>query len=201
MSETTGQKHTNIPENPMGKYVKHPERYKFIDGEWWYYYPKNGTSISSGNHTRERAETLRKRFNKVMRVDGKYIPRSHPLHKPGHYKGFTDAAFSSLDNYEKSTDGEVYIIHNPSFPGWVKVGMAVDAQDRLKQYQTSSPYRDYEVVKSYKVSNRRESEAKAHEALTIEGRGRKGEWFYMGANVAVAELDKLFDTGGQIELF
>ena len=39
MSEATGQKPTNIPENPMGKYVKHPERYKFVDGEWWYYYP------------------------------------------------------------------------------------------------------------------------------------------------------------------
>ena len=201
MSEATGQKPTDIPENPMGKYVKNPERYKFVDGEWWYYYPETGTSIKSGDHIRERASTLRRKLNKIMRVDGKYIPASHPLHKPGNYKGFTDAAFSSLENYERSTEGEVYIIYNPAFPGWVKVGMAVDSQDRLKQYQTSSPYRDYTVVKSYKVPNRREAEAKAHDALTIEGRGRKGEWFYMGAVVAVEELDKLFETGEQLELF
>ncbi len=136
-----------------------------------------------------------------MYVDNKYISIKHPLHKPGKYKGFTDAAFSSLENYERSTEGEVYIIYNPAFPGWVKVGMAVDSQDRLKQYQTSSPYRDYTVVKSYKVPNRREAEAKAHEALTVEGRGRRGEWFYMGSTVAVAELDKLFIIGEQLELF
>ena len=79
--------------------------------------------------------------------------------------------------------------------------MAVDSQDRLKQYQTSSPYRDYKLVKAYKVPNRREAEAKAHDALTIEGRGRKGEWFYIQHPVAVEELDKLFETGEQLELF
>tara|TARA_R100000995_G_scaffold84417_1_gene63026 strand:+ start:1789 stop:2349 length:561 start_codon:yes stop_codon:yes gene_type:complete len=186
MSEETGQKPTN-PTNPKnGEYI-------FEDGEWWY--------INAHDKNRRRAIAAQNIQNTRMWVDGNYISKSHPLHKPGRYKGFTDAAFSSLDNYERSTEGEVYIIYNPAFPGWVKVGMAVDSQDRLKQYQTSSPHRDYEIVKSYKVSNRRESEAKAHKALTIEGRGRKGEWFYMGSNVAVTELDKLFDIGGQFELF
>jgi len=41
----------------------------------------------------------------------------------------------------------VYVLVNPAFPGWCKIGMAVDAEDRLKQYQTSSPYRDYELIK------------------------------------------------------
>ena len=199
MSETTGQKPTNIPENPMGKNVTHPERYKFVDGEWWYYYPKNGTSISSGNHVRERAEVLRKRTDKIMRVNGKYIPRSHPLHKPGNYKGFTDAAFSSLQNYERSKEGQVYVIRNPAFPSWCKVGMAVDAQDRLKQYQTSSPYRDYELVKAYNTENRREAEAQAH-ALLEKKYERRGEWFVCDASLAVDKLDKLFE-GKQLELF
>jgi len=191
----------DIPENPMGKYVKHPERYKFVDGEWWYYYPENGTSISSGNHIRERAETLRKRFNKVMRVDGKYIPRSHPLHKPGSYKGFTDAAFSSLQNYERSKEGQVYILRNPAFPSWCKVGMAVDAQDRLKQYQTSSPYRDYEVVKAYSTNNRREAEAQAHSILEKHYE-RRGEWFVCDASLAEKYLDTILESKGeQFELF
>jgi len=141
------------------------------------------------------------RTHRRMYVNGKYIPKTHPLFKPGRYKGFTDAAFSSLDNYSESKEGSVYIIHNPSFPGWVKVGMAIDPADRVRQYQTASPYRDYEIVKSYKVPDRREAEAKAHEALAVEGRGRRGEWFYMGSTVAVSELDKLFIIGEQLELF
>jgi len=189
MSEATGQKHTRT-----GKHV-------FEDGDWWYYYPEDGSSIHTGGHIRERTSVKEKRNSNRMWVDGNYISQAHPLHKPGRYKGFTDAAFSSLENYERSKEGEVYIMCNPSFPGWVKVGMAVDSKDRLKQYQTSSPYRDYEIVKSYKVSDRREAESKAHNALTLEGRGRKGEWFYMGSTVAVDELDKLFYEGGQFELF
>jgi hypothetical protein len=43
------------------------------------------------------------------------------------------------------------IVISPAYPGWCKVGMAVDAEDRLKQYQTSSPYRDYKLVKAYDV--------------------------------------------------
>ena len=30
----------------------------------------------------------------------------------------------------------IYIISNPSWQGWIKAGMAIDAKDRCKQYQT-----------------------------------------------------------------
>ena len=110
-------------------------------------------------------------------------------------------AHTNKKKFDTVKEGSIYIMFNPSFPGWVKVEMAVDAEDRIKQFQTSSPYRNYKLVKSYKVPNRREAEAKAHKALTIEGRGRRGEWFYMGSTVAVSELDKLFPAGEQLELF
>ena len=71
--------------------------------------------------------------------------KSHPLHKAGTYKGFEEAAFSSLQNFKDSPQGQVYIITNPAWEGWVKVGMAVDANDRAGNYQTASPYRDYEL--------------------------------------------------------
>ena len=187
------------PPNPMGTNLKNPERYKFVDGEWWYYYPEDGTSIHTGNHIRERASTRRRKDNKRMKVDGKYVSTSHPLHKPGNYKGFTDAAFSSLENYEKSLEGEVYIIYNPSFPSWIKVGMAVDSQDRLKQYQTGSPYRDYIVYTSYSVPDRRTAEAEAHRLLS-EKHERKGEWFVCSTVVAKTILDNYF-KGKQLELF
>ena len=111
-----------------------------------------------------------------MWVNGRFVPKSHPLHKPGRYKTFEDAAFSSLAKYETSVEGQVYIITNPSFAGWVKVGMAIDSEDRLNGYQTSSPFRDYFLHSFWAVSDRRQAEATAHAELekTYE---RKGEWF------------------------
>lgn len=111
-----------------------------------------------------------------MWVNGKYIAKTHPLHKPGRYKTFEDAAFSSLEKYEISTEGQVYVITNPNFPEWVKVGMAVDAEDRLNGYQTSSPFRDYSLAASWDVTNRREAESEAHEALQ-KLYERRFEWF------------------------
>ena len=135
---------------------------------------------------------VRKRNNKAakkeMWVNGKYISLKHPLHKPGRYKSFGDAAFSSLKNYETSKEGQVYIIVNPAFPGWCKVGMAVDAEDRLKQYQTSSPYRDYELIAVYDTSDRRKAEKFAH-GLLEKRHERRGEWFYIQHPVATAILE------------
>ena len=64
-----------LPENPMAKYATKLERYKFVDGELWDYYPKTGTSIKTGNHIRERATTLRRKTDKKMYVNGKLIPQ------------------------------------------------------------------------------------------------------------------------------
>lgn len=147
------------------------DNYYYEDGEWWYCGAK-----SRREGERQRASTHHKKNNNRMWVDGKYIPTSHPLHKPGRYKTFEEAAFSSLAKYESSKEGQVYIITNPSFPDWVKVGMAVDANDRLKGYQTSSPYRDYSLYFKFSVKDRRSAEAACHETL---GKVfiRKGEWF------------------------
>lgn len=43
------------------------------------------------------------------------------------------------------TIGYVYLITNPAFPGWVKIGASIDAETRLNQYQTYSPNRDYKI--------------------------------------------------------
>ena len=113
---------------------------------------------------------------------------SHPLYKAGRYKSFGDAAFSSLENYESSKEGQVYIIVNPSFPSWCKIGMAVDAEDRLKQYQTSSPYRDYKLIATYDTSDRRKAEKFAHELLE-KRHERRGEWFCIQHPVAASILE------------
>lgn len=35
-----------------------------VDNEIWYYYPKNGTSIKTGNHVRERLSAIRQRYKR-----------------------------------------------------------------------------------------------------------------------------------------
>ncbi len=156
----------------------------YEDGQWWYVGCKDGGKRLLANRVADNKSR--------MWVNGKYISKSHPLYKPGRYKSFGDAAFSGLENYESSTLGQVYIIVNPAFPGWCKVGMAVDSEDRLKQYQTSSPYRDYKLIKSYDTDDRRGSERAAH-ALLEKTHERKGEWFYIQHPVATEILNGYFN--------
>lgn len=144
----------------------------------------------SGKYYKDNPLTKKQANDNQMYVNGKYICVSHPLHKPGRYKTFTDAAFDSLSKYELSREGQVYIITNPNFPEWVKVGMAVDSEDRLNGYQTSSPFRDYALFTCWSVSDRRSAESDAHSLLdkTYE---RRGEWFNCTpdqAQSAIADL-------------
>lgn len=101
-------------------------------------------------------------------------------------------SYKTSSTFDKIKEGQVYIIVNPAFPGWCKVGMAVDAEDRLKQYQTSSPYRDYELIKAYNTDDRRTAEKTAHELLS-QTHERKGEWFYIQHPVATEILDGYFN--------
>ena len=129
-----------------------------------------------GKYYKDDPQTKKKENNLQMYVNSKYISKAHPLHKPGRYKNFEDAAFSSLAKYESSVEGQVYVIVNPSFPEWVKVGMAIDSEDRLNGYQTSSPFRDYVLQYYYDVNNRRAAENEAHTELQ-KSYERRGEWF------------------------
>jgi|TARA_R110000803_G_scaffold190868_2_gene253453 hypothetical protein len=113
-----------------------------------------------------------------MFINGKYIPTSHPLYKPGKYKSLDDA-WGHLDIDTRSTEGEVYILQNPAWDGWFKVGKAVDSKDRLLKYQTSSPFRDYVLLYSESFDNRHKAEPAIHSLLRKHQRcyAHKKEWF------------------------
>ncbi len=157
-----------------------------------HYICKSCASKRGKRYYRANSKRCISRNNKRMWVDGKYIPLTHPLHKPGRYKSFGDAAFESLDNYTTSKQGQVYILHSPAYPSWVKIGMAVDAEDRLKQFQTGSPYRDYILIKAYDTDDRRKAESEIHELLR-KTHGSKNEWFVIAAPVAKEILDGYFN--------
>ena len=174
MSEVIGQKHTKhciVCDVELTDKNWYPSRVK----------KKEYNCIPCHNLKRLKAKAKEKNFppNLMARIIGMKV-----------YK-----------DYEKIKEGQVYIMCNPSFRNWCKVGMAVDAEDRLKQYQTSSPHRDYELVKCYNTSNRRETETKAHAELEKHYK-RKGEWFMCTGYNDQKILDAMLETEGeQLGLF
>ena len=153
----------------------------FEDGEWWYAGQSNGRRRVAGhekkNHTR-------------MFVNGKYIPKTHPLFKAGRYKSFGDADFATIQRDTKVKEGYVYAISNAAWPEWVKIGKAIDAEDRLNGYQTSSPMRDYKLIHSVYFDDRNVAELKAH-AIAQGMAPRKNEWFKMTEEQALEVLGKV----------
>ena len=141
---------------------------------------KNNNTKSNPNNNPDR-----------MYVNGKYVPKKHPLYKAGRFKTFEGAAFSSLKGYEKTTEGYVYIIANPSFDGWLKIGMAVDAEDRCNGYQTSSPHRDYRLLYSRRFNDRRKAETKVMRELKKIVKEHNGEWFKTDRNTAQQIIEEL----------
>jgi hypothetical protein len=89
---------------------------------------------------------------------------------------------NALRQYNKQKDGYVYMISNPAWKGWYKVGMAVDSQDRCGSYQTSSPHRDYRLEYSKYFLNRKVAEEIAHEVISEISLDRNGEWFRVSVN-------------------
>ena len=127
--------------------------------------------------------------DKRMFVNGKYISTSHPLYKAGVYKTFDDAAFSSLTNYNTTASGHVYAMANAAWPEWIKIGKAVDAEDRLRSYQTSSPLRDYTLIHYAYSNDRNVAERQAH-ALAVKMGSSRNEWFKISNEDAIVVIEQ-----------
>jgi gamma-glutamylcyclotransferase (GGCT)/AIG2-like uncharacterized protein YtfP len=126
-------------------------------------------------------------------INGKYISRNDPryrIFKPGNYKNINDAIF---EQSPASTikEGYVYVITNKAWPDWVKIGMAIDAEDRLSGYQTSSPHRDYILEHSVYSNERRKAEQQAHSRAAKLAIEVNGEWFKLTVQQAIEVLDNL----------
>lgn len=68
--------------------------------------------------------------------------------------------------------GYVYAIGNPAWKDFVKIGSAIDIDDRLNSYQTQSPHRDFYIIDYYFVLDRRKEETILHSMFT----DRQSEW-------------------------
>ena len=98
---------------------------------------------------------------------------------------------------EKEEDdgtGEVYAITNRAWPGYVKIGRAKLAEQRVRDYQTYSPKRDYELRHRVHCDDRISSENRAHKKAGLLALGRKGEWFKISLDQAKEVLDQVGDA-------
>lgn len=119
-----------------------------------------------------------KNYNYICRVCDSIKRKKNKLKKLAKNIGA-----DTLRSYNQVKSGEVYIIVNNAWPGWVKIGMAVYAEDRLNKYQTGSPLRDYKLVYAVYVKDRRKTEREAHKAAEAVAE-RSGEWFKMSVRQA-----------------
>jgi hypothetical protein len=94
-------------------------------------------------------------------------------------------------------DSGIYLIVNPAFPEWTKVGLASESViKRLSSYQTGDPHRDYAIHTHYPCApeDTRKLEKECHSLLEeMLGRhNRKREWFNATPPAIAIYLNDIF---------
>jgi len=106
----------------------------------------------------------------LRKAEGTIGPEEHD-----HLSSLGSDRASSQNTQTGVKSGYIYVIRNPAWAGYCKVGQAVDADERLRGYQTSSPWRDYTLAGKWFVQDRRVAERLVHAALARHF--ISGEWF------------------------
>jgi len=89
--------------------------------------------------------------------------------------------------------GYLYIIQNPAWPNWLKIGITDNLDKRLQSYQTSSPFRDYKLLYSLNHPDYKIAEKKIKESMKPFAKANKNEWFEVDFGIAKSRLDEQFD--------
>lgn len=168
-----------------------PEMYRnyinlqYKAGIWYYIGTKDGSRRTLEAH-------VRKNKNR-MYLGGSYIKKDSPLHQPGNYDTYTDLAFNSLYGDKKIIEGNIYLISNPAWVGWLKLGRAFSVKDRLRHFQTSSPFRDYKVEYSIDVEDARAMETVIQNKLSQKCT-KNNEWFKLKVTDAKKIIKKIIEV-------
>jgi len=93
-------------------------------------------------------------------------------------------------SYRSIKAGLLYLIENPSFPDHYKIGITVDIETRLSQYQTYDPYRAFKVYKYEFVLDKTSSEKEVLKNKSNED--GLGEWLLKSNGL------KLFTEASQV---
>lgn len=152
-----------------------------------------GTKARAPDGHQEWCLECNRKNNRTQRmfVNGVYVPKTHPLWKPGRYSMLDGEFFLKAKiEEEATTEGYVYIISNPAWPEQVKVGMAQKVEERLATFQTYSPHRDYEVYHTFFSKDYAKAEKKAHKALA-KFYDKRSEWFQCKPDEAKRILERI----------
>ena len=90
---------------------------------------------------------------------------------------------------QKRTEGFVYILTHPAWPGYVKIGRACDPEQRLASYQTGCPMRAYRMFEAVYFGNCQFAEAELHARL--HNARVHGEWFALSAEYVLDQINQL----------
>jgi uncharacterized protein YutD len=142
---------------------------QILDEHTWY--PAN---IKKSNYICNTCDTIKRRTNRLK-------------------KTARDIGDVAKRNYSGIKKGYVYIVSNPAWERWFKVGMALDAYDRCAGYQTSSPFRDYVVEYCKFFTDRKEAEKLVHAELRTQGVKHSSEWFNTSLNKIKTIIKELQD--------
>lgn len=114
----------------------------------------------------------------------------------------TDESAPPSPPTQEATTGYLYLLENPSFPGWVKAGRGT-TNSRFEQYNTADPHRAYRPIADAPVSgNLRDLERQLHSNISqrVPGEGNRGtttasgrlsEWFRISREAAIQCLRDL----------
>lgn len=87
----------------------------------------------------------------------------------------------------------IYIISNPAFKGWYKIGRTTNPVRRLMNYQTYSPFRDYIISYILEVKN-----PNLHEKFFKDS--SEGEWIKCRLNKLISIIN-VIEFGGNNNYF
>jgi hypothetical protein len=97
---------------------------------------------------------------------------------------------SKLNNKQITNKrGHVYVMTNPAWPGFVKVGKSADYEGRVNGFQTHSPHGDYVLEYKKKFEDRNLAEQIAHSGL-LEFHHQR-EWFKCSAEQAIQIISQI----------
>ena len=89
-------------------------------------------------------------------------------------------------------EGFLYIVRNPAWPDYVKIGRSNESKVRLSQMQTFSPFRDFEILHYIPCLDMRQGERLVHKALNSYR--SKGEWFKTTDMVAFGTIKEILSA-------
>ena len=72
--------------------------------------------------------------------------------------------------------GFVYVLICESIQDWVKFGQTFNTEKRIYQYNIATPLRDFKIIHSIKVKNKKIAERKILDIASFFSKEEKGEW-------------------------